>query len=56
MYTTIDETGRLNNYAVEPEMYFATFPSPYEQRRYWQQGGLAMLLVTAVTLVAFLVS
>ena len=56
MLTTIAETGRLNNYAVEPEMYFANYPSLYEQRRYWQQGGLALLLVSTVTLVAVLVS
>jgi hypothetical protein len=56
MLTTIDETGRLNNYATEPEMYFAAFPSLDEQRRYWQQGGLALLLVSTVTLVAVLVS
>jgi hypothetical protein len=56
MLTTIDETGRLNNYAVEPEMYFASFPSLNEQRRYWQQGGIALMLVSAATLVAFLVS
>lgn len=56
MLTTIDEAGRLNNYAVEPEMYFAAFPAPEQQRRYLQQVALAMLLVSAVTLVAFLVS
>ena len=28
MITTTDETGRLNNYPVEPAMYLATFPSP----------------------------
>ncbi|NER84478.1 MAG: ssl1498 family light-harvesting-like protein, partial [Leptolyngbya sp. SIO1D8] len=38
MFTTIDETGRLNNYAVEPEMYFASYPSPEQQQRYMLQG------------------
>ncbi|NJM95865.1 MAG: ssl1498 family light-harvesting-like protein [Phormidesmis sp. RL_2_1] len=56
MYTTTDETGRLNNYATEPPVYFSTFPSPEQQRRYVIQGGLAMLLVCSVLLVALYVS
>jgi hypothetical protein len=56
MYTTIDETGRLNNYATEPQMYLAMYPSPEQQRRYLLQGGLATLLLTTLTFVAFAVS
>ena len=56
MYTTIDETGRLNNYAVEPQMYLASFPFPEQQRRYLQQGALAMGFVASLIMVAFLVS
>ena len=56
MFTTIDETGRLNNYAVEPEMYFASYPSPEQQQRYMLQGGLATLLVTALVFITFAVS
>ncbi|MEM9808180.1 MAG: ssl1498 family light-harvesting-like protein [Cyanobacteria bacterium P01_D01_bin.56] len=56
MFTTIDESGRLNNYAVEPEMYFADYPALEQQNRYKLQGGLATLLVTALLFVAFAVS
>ncbi|MBW4554063.1 MAG: ssl1498 family light-harvesting-like protein [Aphanocapsa sp. GSE-SYN-MK-11-07L] len=55
MYT-YDETGVMNNYAVEPKMYFAVFPSPEQQRQYLIQGVLAVLLVTATILTAFVVS
>ncbi|MCG9891606.1 MAG: ssl1498 family light-harvesting-like protein [Thermosynechococcaceae cyanobacterium MS004] len=53
---TIDETGVMNNYAVEPEIYFATFPSVEQQRRYMLQGAAAILLVTATILTALAVS
>ena len=56
MYTTFDETGRLNNYAVEPEVYLATFPSVEQQKTYLWQGALATSLVTALLLVATVVS
>lgn len=56
MYTTIDETGRLNNYATEPDMYLASSPYPEQQRRYMLQGGLAILLVTALLGIAIGVS
>ncbi|MBD1823032.1 ssl1498 family light-harvesting-like protein, partial [Cyanobacteria bacterium FACHB-DQ100] len=34
MYTTRNEDGILNNYASEPTMYFAEFPSSEQQQRY----------------------
>ena len=40
MYTTVNETGQLNNYATEPNMYLASYPAPEQQRRYLLQGGL----------------
>ncbi|NER80795.1 MAG: ssl1498 family light-harvesting-like protein, partial [Leptolyngbya sp. SIO1D8] len=46
----------LNNYAVEPEMYFASYPSPEQQQRYMLQGGFATLLVTALVFITFAVS
>lgn len=55
MYT-VDETGVMNNYAVEPELYFAEYPSPEQQRRYMFQGAFAILLVTATVLTALAVS
>jgi hypothetical protein len=56
MYTTINETGQLNNYATEPEMYFASYPAPEQQRRYMLQGGLATLLISALMLTTLVVS
>lgn len=55
MYT-VDETGVMNNYAVEPKMYFAVYPSPEQQRRYMFQGALAILLVAGTILTALAVS
>jgi hypothetical protein len=56
MYTTIDDRGILNNYANEPQMYYAEYPSVNQQQRYATQGAIATLLVTFVTLLAFSVS
>ncbi|MEM7066598.1 MAG: ssl1498 family light-harvesting-like protein [Cyanobacteria bacterium P01_B01_bin.77] len=56
MYTTIDETGRLNNYATEPAMYLANYPAPEQQQRYLRQGALATLLLTALMAIALTVS
>jgi len=55
MYT-VDETGVMNNYAVEPKAYFAVYPSPEQQRRYLFQGAFAMLLVVGTLVTAFVVS
>jgi hypothetical protein len=55
MYT-VDETGVMNNYAVEPKMYFAVFPSPEQQRQYIVQGALAVLLIAGTVLTALAVS
>lgn len=55
MYTT-DETGVMNNYAVEPAVYFAEYPSPEQQRRYALQGAVAVLFVTLTLLTSFAVS
>ncbi len=56
MYTTSTPDGLLNNYATEPAIYPALFPSPEQQRRYALQGAFATLLVTATILIAFAVS
>ncbi|MBD2383899.1 photosystem II assembly protein Psb34 [Cylindrospermum sp. FACHB-282] len=56
MYTTINENGILNNYANEPKMYYATFPSQEQQIRYALGGAVAGLFVTAIILVALGVS
>lgn len=56
MYTTQDENGILNNYASEPQMYFAEFPSVEQQRQYMIQGGIAIILVTTLLGIALSVS
>jgi len=56
MYTTQLDNGTLNNYAVEPSMTYAEYPTVYEQRRYAIQGAVAALFVTALVLVSVVVS
>ena len=56
MYATTDETGQLNNYATEPEMYLANYPAPEQQRRYLLQGGIATLFIAALLLTSLAVS
>lgn len=56
MYTTTDEQGLLNNYATEPAMYLAEYPSPEQQRNYMLQGGIAVLFVVSLILTAISVS
>lgn len=53
---TVDETGLLNNYAVEPTVYAAEFPSLEQQQQYALQGAIAALFVTFTILTAFAVS
>ncbi|NES19805.1 MAG: ssl1498 family light-harvesting-like protein [Symploca sp. SIO3E6] len=55
MYTS-NELGVLNNYATEPMMYYAVYPSLEQQRRYALLGACATLFVTALTLTALAVS
>jgi hypothetical protein len=55
MYTT-DETGIMNNYATEPKMYFADYPSPERQRQYLIQGAIAFMLIVSTLFTAFAVS
>lgn len=56
MITTADETGVWNNYASEPPVYFANFPSKEKQSQYWLQGGLTVLLVSVLLMVATIAS
>jgi hypothetical protein len=56
MYTTSDETGLLNNYATEPDLYYAEYPSPEQQKQYALQGAIATLFVTAIVLISLAVS
>lgn len=54
-YTT-DDKGILNNFAAEPAVYFAQYPSENEKRRYAIQAVVATMLVTVVLITAFAVS
>ena len=57
MYTTTQlDNGVLNNYATEPEMTYAEYPSLYDQKRYLKQAALATFLVSALVLISFVVS
>ena len=56
MLTTIDETGVWNNYAAEPDMYFAEYPSPEKQKAYAIQGAVAVALISAVMTIALIAS
>jgi hypothetical protein len=52
---TTNETGQLNNYATEPALYYAEYPSLDQQRQYALQGSFAFLLVSALFLTALLI-
>lgn len=56
MYTTVNENGILNNYATEPQMYYAEYPAIWEQRKYVVQGVFAAMIVTTLVLVGLSVS
>ncbi len=56
MYTKQLDNGILNNYAVEPKMTYAEYPTVWEQKRYLQQGAVAAFLVTVLVLVSVAVS
>jgi hypothetical protein len=56
MYTTSDETGLLNNYATEPNLYYAEYPSPEQRKQYALQAAIATLFVTATILISLAVS
>src|SRR5687767_12281922 len=47
---TVDQEGLTNNYAVEPDMYYAVFPSPEQARQYALQGFVATTLIVGLIL------
>lgn len=53
---TVDREGLTNNYAVEPDMYFSSFPTPTQARRYAYQGIAAATLVVGLILTSAIVS
>ncbi len=52
----VDDEGIVNNYAIEPDMFLADYPSPEQQKRYVSLGAGAMLLVAITLLTAFAAS
>lgn len=52
----IDDEGIINNYATEPDMWLANYPSPEQQKRYIFLGAGATLLITFTLLTTFAVS
>lgn len=56
MQTQQLDNGILNNYATEPKMYRAVYPSPEQQERYKIQGALATLFVTGLIFASIAVS
>ncbi len=56
MRYTANESGVLNNFAVEPKIYEAEAPSNAQMVRYAIQGALAAALVGGVLWIAFAVS
>lgn len=53
---TKEENGKLNNFAVEPQMYTAEPPSKSQQRNYLVLGALGLLLVAGLITVATFIS
>lgn len=53
---TVDDEGLSNNYAIEPDMSSAEYPSPKQQQRYIFWGAGAILFVTIIVMIAFIVS
>ena len=53
---TVDDEGITNNYALEPAMYLAEYPSPKQQQRYALQGAVTILFVALTLWSALAVS
>lgn len=56
MTTITDEQGLLNNFAREPQMYYANTPSPQEKRNYLGWGAIALVFVAVSIFTAVSVS
>ena len=56
MRYTVEDGGRLNNFAVEPKMYEAEPPTATQKRNYIVLGVLATSLIVGVCSIAFVVS
>ena len=56
MTTVTDENGIMNNFASEPQMYYAEAPTTQDKRSYVLWGAIASVLVTASVFMAVVVS
>ena len=57
MFTTTQlDNGILNNYAIEPQVYCAGSPAPYQMRRYLIKGAIAVLFLTSLVILSAMVS
>lgn len=53
---TVDEEGLINNYAIEPDISTAQYPSVWQQRQYLFWGACASLFVFVILGIAIAVS
>lgn len=53
---TVDQEGLVNNYATPPATYEARYPTPRQQRRYLFWGAIALLFVSGLIGLSFVIS
>ena len=53
---TVDREGLVNNYANPPETYEADYPTSRQQNRYLFWGIIALLFVTGLIGISFIIS
>nr|WP_277882625.1 ssl1498 family light-harvesting-like protein [Microcoleus sp. FACHB-68] len=53
---TVDNEGLNNNYAMQPAITLAEYPSPEQQKGYAFQGAIAIVFVALTLLTVFVVS
>jgi hypothetical protein len=56
MQTKQLDNGIINNYATEPQLYYAEYPSLSQQETYKMQGAWAILLVSALIFTSFAIT
>jgi hypothetical protein len=56
MQTRQLDNGTFNNYATEPQLYYASYPSSSQQEAYKMQGAWAVLLVSALIFTSFAIT
>ena len=56
MTTISDENGIINNFAKEPQMYYAEAPSTKEQKGYVLWGAIASVVIAGSVFTAIVVS